>query len=359
LSYYRNINKGGNKKHITELSYFLYSVLIAPIENLILNKENLIIIPDSYLNYVPFETLCKPDFQDFGNYNFTELDYLIKDYNITYHYSSSLWEKGKRRAIKDSNRNIENTNFIGYAPIFKGNNANIPKNNFLFRNSLSSSLTLRSISVDGKTFNELPYAKKEVETISKLYQSKGYDAYAILSNDANEKYFKHQLKYFNIVHIATHGFSNDEKPVLSGLVFSQPDPKNIKVSEKCIDQNAEMFVLEESNDGILYAGEMYNLDISADLMVLSACETGIGKLVKGEGLIAMTRGLIYSGAKNIVYSLWKISDKHTHQFMLDFYQAVLDGSSYAQALREAKLNMIQNESTAYPKLWSGYMLIGQ
>jgi len=66
LSYYRNINKGGNKKHITELSYFLYSVLIAPIENLILNKENLIIIPDSYLNYVPFETLCKPDFQDFG-----------------------------------------------------------------------------------------------------------------------------------------------------------------------------------------------------------------------------------------------------------------------------------------------------
>lgn len=143
------------------------------------------------------------------------------------------------------------------------------------------------------------------------------------------------------------------------MVFHQPED----FINSGLLTNSSLFhgqdIYDDNNEGILHAGEMYNLNISADLMVLSACETGVGKIVKGEGMIAMTRGLIYSGVKNIVFTLWNISDKHTQNFMVDFYQEVLNGASYTQALRKAKLNMINNEPTSYPKLWSGYMLIGQ
>ena len=142
------------------------------------------------------------------------------------------------------------------------------------------------------------------------------------------------------MHLATHSFVNEDRPQLSGIAFSQP-----------IDSTA-------SDDGILYPDEIYNLDINADLVVLSSCESGVGKAVKGEGLLALTRGFLYAGTSNIIASLWKVSDRQTSKLMLQFYEQYLSGKRYSSALRDSKLAMIKDPFSAYPMFWAGFVLVG-
>ena len=143
------------------------------------------------------------------------------------------------------------------------------------------------------------------------------------------------------MHIATHGYINEEHPELSMLLFSQP--QNMTATE----------------DGVLYASEMYNLTLNADLLVLSSCESGLGKLVKGEGVMAITRGFFYSGANNIIFSLWKVYDRQTNELMTEFYLHVLKGETFSSALRKSKLQLIADRSTAFPSKWSGFILMGE
>jgi CHAT domain-containing protein len=114
-----------------------------------------------------------------------------------------------------------------------------------------------------------------------------------------------------------------------------------------------------TEDGVLYASEMYNLSLNADLLVLSSCQSGLGKYVKGEGIIAMTRGFFYSGAHNIIFSLWKVYDKQTNELMTEFYDHVLEGETFSSALRKSKLRLIADRSTAFPSKWSGFILVGK
>ena len=109
----------------------------------------------------------------------------------------------------------------------------------------------------------------------------------------------------------------------------------------------------------MYSDEIYNLNLNADLVVLSACESGLGKIVKGEGIIGLTRGFIYSGARNIVVSLWQVADKSTSELMIEFYRNILDGKSYSSSLREAKLKLIKDGTYSYPLEWSPFVLIGK
>ena len=144
-----------------------------------------------------------------------------------------------------------------------------------------------------------------------------------------------------MVHVSSHGFSNDREPKLSGIVFSQPTDTLAK------------------EDGILYTGETYNLDLHADLIVLSSCESGLGKLIRGEGLQALSRGFLYAGTPNVLFSLWKALDKPTKDLMVQFYAIVLEGNAYAEALQQAKLNLINDPRTAFPHFWSGFVMVGR
>jgi CHAT domain-containing protein len=99
------------------------------------------------------------------------------------------------------------------------------------------------------------------------------------------------------------------------------------------------------------------LNLDADLVVLSSCESGVGKLVKGEGLVALTRGFFYSGARNIVFSLWKVPDKHTSDLMTAFYACLLSGQDFSTAMRNAKLKMLSNPLSAFPAKWTGFVLL--
>ncbi|MBK7599873.1 MAG: CHAT domain-containing protein [Acidobacteria bacterium] len=152
-----------------------------------------------------------------------------------------------------------------------------------------------------------------------------------------------ELGRYRIIHIASHGFLNSINPELSGLVLSMVD-------EKGAPQN-----------GFLLASEIYNLKLPAtDLVVLSACQTGLGKEVRGEGLIGLTRGFMYAGSPREVVSMWNVSDRATADLMGVFYHRMLkEGLSPAAALRAAQIELIQMKQWKAPYYWAAFTLQGE
>jgi CHAT domain-containing protein len=113
-----------------------------------------------------------------------------------------------------------------------------------------------------------------------------------------------------------------------------------------------------SEDNILYTGEIYNLKIKANLVVLSSCESGYGYLDASEGILGLNRAFMYSGVPNVVYSLWKVYDKVSADLMINFYDSVLDNQNYAAALRASKLKMLEEKATASPHYWGAFLFMG-
>jgi CHAT domain-containing protein len=225
--------------------------------------------------------------------------------------------------------------FSGFAPVFRDEDKN---NEILLANrSLLTDSTIRSFSVDGTLIDELPFSETEVKTIIEMYKQHNQNAIGYFYTDASEENFKKIVSKYKYIHIASHSIINESKPKLSAIIFSQPtDTVDIE-------------------DGILYADDIYNLYLNADLVVLSSCESGIGKLVRGEGMMALTRGFLYAGVSNIIVSLWKVHDRHTKELMVELYKNILAGKSYSQSLREVKLKMLDKG----PKVWSSFVLVGR
>ena len=147
---------------------------------------------------------------------------------------------------------------------------------------------------------------------------------------------------YQIVHFATHGFFNSEHPELSGIVLSMVKPDGSKT------------------DGFMPLQDICRLNLSAQLVVLSACETGLGKDIKGEGLMSLTRGFMYAGSRTVVTSLWKVDDRATAELMKHFYQSMLqDGLTPAAALRLAKQKIRQQKEWSAPYFWAGFVLQGE
>ena len=186
----------------------------------------------------------------------------------------------------------------------------------------------------------LPGTRKEAEEILKLVSpSQSIHAYDF---DANYNFAtSKELKQYRFLQFATHGIVDTTNPELSGIVLSQID-KQGKPVEK----------------GYLRLGDIFNLDLGAELVVLSACETGLGKNVKGEGLMGLTRGLMYAGSKRAVVSLWQVDDEGTSQLMPLFYKAILRGESPTSALRDAQLQLWQQKQWQNPYYWAAFTLQG-
>lgn len=150
------------------------------------------------------------------------------------------------------------------------------------------------------------------------------------------------LNQFRILHFATHGFVNDENPELSGIVLSLVNKQGKPVR------------------GYLRMHELFNLDYPADLIVLSACETGLGKNIQGEGLVGLTRGLMYAGSERLVVSLWQVDDKGTAAFMEEFYKQMLqNGKSANEALRATQLKMWKHKKWRNPNYWAAFSFLGE
>jgi CHAT domain-containing protein/Tfp pilus assembly protein PilF len=335
------------QEYYRRIGFLLYQQLFpesAPIDKQI---ENLIIIPDGGLAIIPIESLLTSNFtgdiNDYKNY-----PYLIKKYNISYSYSANLFY---RTFSKQKSPSIEITklnDWLAFAPIFDNSGAQTmilstrelqKQLNWLKTDSL---MTNRSM-FDRNYITPLPATETETEAIFKLYDKNNLKAKVLLHDNANEKFIKSgELAKYKVLHFATHGFINSEQPELSGLLLAQDTTGG--------------------EDGVLYSGEIYNLKLNADLVVLSACETGLGKIQKGEGIIGLTRALLFAGAKNIIVSLWQVADESTSDLMVDFYKNYLEKKeelSFSVALRNAKLKMISEGRYAHPLFWSPFILIGK
>ena len=147
---------------------------------------------------------------------------------------------------------------------------------------------------------------------------------------------------YRIVHFATHGLLNSRHPELSGVVLS------------LVDEHGAL------QDGFLRLDDIYNMKLGADLVVLSACRTALGKDVKGEGLVGLTRGFMYAGAPRVVASLWDVKDAATAELMKRFYRGMLkEGLRPAAALRAAQISMSQDKRWEAPYYWAGFVLQGE
>ena len=209
-------------------------------------------------------------------------------------------------------------------------------------NQMALERSAREVDLAGDgVFPRLPFSRREAEGICAVAGRE--EAMKALDFDASKATaLSPRMKEYRIIHFATHGLLNSEHPDLSGLVFSLVDEQG------------------KSQNGFLRLFDIYNLDLNADLVVLSACQTAMGKQVKGEGVMALTRGFMYAGAASVLASLWKVDDEGTAELMKKFYEGMLkDRLRPAAALRAAQLWMRNQKRWESPYYWAGFSLQGE
>lgn len=283
--------------------------------------ENLIVIPDGVLYYLPFETLIL----DIGKAKASD-NFLISKYKISYAPSAS----SLLFLTKETNRNYSKDLLALGNPAYTWNGQ---ANN---KNIIPSEILKEVYQNEGFDLASLPYSEREVIEISRFFRKTELEIY--LNHSASEKNIKNlSLDGYQILHFACHAILDEKLPFRSALVLSKEDS------------------LDE--DGFLQVSEIYNLRMAADLVILSACQTGRGRLEKGEGVLGLPRIFFYSGARSVVSTLWKIDDKSTSVFMKYFYGFLSQGMDKAQSLRLAKLKMLESKYT-HPFYWAAFVLNG-
>ncbi len=186
------------------------------------------------------------------------------------------------------------------------------------------------------TLGALPWARTEVSTIVEMLGGTPY-----FDEDASEANFKANAGRYNILHLATHALVDDTNPMFSKFVFSDTE--------------------DSTEDGYLNTYELYSMDLNAELAVLSACNTGFGKVQRGEGISNLAKGFLHAGCPSVVVSLWQVADsKSTLSLMSDFYAELAAGKRKDAALRDAKLRYLDQASpvTADPFYWAGFVPVG-
>jgi CHAT domain-containing protein len=268
--------------------------------------EELIILPTGRMSIIPFESLLTGPAKDATS--FKSFPYLINKFGIRYEFSASLLLQKQKSKKAETDPSI-----LLCAPVTFSDEQNLP---------------------------ELPGTESEVKEISQLFASKNFTASSNIRDNASENAIKNNsIGNYNMLHFATHGIVDESNPELSRIFLQETEGKE---------------------DGNLFAGEIYNLRLNANLVTLSACQTGLGKISKGEGVIGLSRALVYAGAKNIIVSFWSVADESTAVLMKDFYRQLLESknTSYSSSLRKAKLSLIASENYSAPYYWAPFILIG-
>lgn len=327
----------------------LYRLLIEPVQNRQIADrsspypvDRWIIIPDGVLNVLPFEALltAAPD-SAHAVRDYRTLPYLVNTHAVSYSYAATLLLETQRRARARPDRD-----FLAFAPVFADGLASAPR-----LGAVADAFTGHdSTWVTRSGVRALPASREEVTTIQARFRSDytwlerlfGTRSRIYLEDDARESRLKNAaIERYRYVHLATHGLVSGSEPSLSRLLLAPEDTVS-------------------SQDGMLYLGEVYGLSLNADLVVLSACETGLGRLARGEGVIGLTRGFLHAGAQNVVVSLWQAPDAATRDVMVAFYDRLLDGTPRAEALQRAKQTLIRDDAvTAAPYYWATFVLVGR
>ncbi len=320
----------------------LYKVIVDPAAAMIDDKR-LVIVADGALHFIPFETLITKK----KGASYRELPYFIKDHEIAYLPMASILAEIKPRV---SEAKAPHRLLIMADPVFDATDPRVRQAAANLKQSGDATRSLKLLSaiedLANSTFNEvrltrLKGSRLEAEMIVKLTSSSSDTAATLLDLEASETNLsKRDLRAFDILHFATHGILNPERPQLTGLALS--------------------LVGDADNDGFLRVDEVFNLRLNSQLVMLSACETGLGELKRGEGVSGFTRGFMYAGASNIGVSLWSVSDEATAELMTNFYKRFLtkEGASVSAALRSAQLELIAGEKHSAPFYWAPFVLFG-
>ena len=285
-----------------QTGYALYKLLVGTVETSL--GENVVVVVDKELGYLPFDLLLTelPD----RAYGYRDHPYLMREHAISYSYSANLWME-MQRPIQDAGRKA-----LVIAPSF-------------------GTLEMSAES-DDSFLMPLSFNQEEASKVAATLNAR-----TVLSDDATKERFLADCERYDLIHLATHGTSDDQSGDNSFLLFTNT-----------------------SGDNQLYASEIYPLNLNAELVTLSACETGYGELRKGEGVISLARAFAFAGARGLVSTLWSVNDRSTSQVMTSYYRYLGEGLDKSNALRQAKLDYINSvgHADAHPFFWGGFISIG-
>ncbi|NEP43662.1 MAG: CHAT domain-containing protein, partial [Okeania sp. SIO2H7] len=323
---------------VPETGNKLSKILLSPVANKLENKR-LLIVGDGILQTIPFAALPLPQ-----NLNQTNYQPLIVNHEIVSLPSASsisiLREqvKGRTPAPKKV--------AVFADPVFADNDPRFQttsqtKKETETKDLIAMALTRSLEDFLGLSFSRLEGTRQEAEAILALVPDNLEQL--SLDFDANrESAINPNLSQYQIVHLATHGLLNETQPELSGLVLSLYDKTG------------------KGKPGFLQLNDIFNLEMPAELVVLSACETGVGEEIRGEGLVSLTRGFMYAGAKIVVVSLWSVADNSTAQLMENYYQKILEtGKNPVESMRETQLEMLNSSNWKAPYYWAAFVVQGE
>jgi CHAT domain-containing protein len=310
-------SRQGISDFFTNAGNALYEELIRPAEPFLSKKSKLVIIPDGVLNYLPFEVLLTENKEPNKGTSDNNIPFLVKKYPISYGQSISVLRTLISKTPGEKNSGKNSSNLLAFGdPLYEDTSFNLQVK-----------------------YPRLEFSGREIENIASFFQ--GGTPVIYLRNNATEENLKrnNELNKFNYIHFAVHGLINEDKPDLSSLVLTSRR--------------------NSGEDGLLQATEIFKLKLNPELVVLSACQTGLGKLVRGEGIVGLTRAFMYAGTPSVMVSLWSVSDLSTSVLMGEFYKNLIKNKlSKTDALRKAQLTLMSNEKYAHPFYWAPFILIG-
>lgn len=349
--------KAENETKIAELSKLFYNFLIEPVKDIITGNTSLLVAPGGILGYLPFETLSN-----------SEGKYLVENFDVTYTQSLSVTEMLKTRKYPATRKSMLALGGAVY-------------NEKTYKEDMGSAekITTRGGGMGKINPKQLAYIQKKVDLaitggkpLLDIYKTLGYEKWSnlkgslvevraitqivdkcdtIVGDKVNETSFKalakeKKLGNYKILHFSCHGMTIPELPEMSALVLSQVETKNIS----------------ENQDGYLRMGEIAEMNLQADFVDLSACETGLGKIYSGEGVVGLSQSFLIAGANGISVSLWEVADKSTAQFMVEMYRQVeKEKKTYSQAINEVKRKFISGEfgyGWKMPFFWAPFVYYG-
>jgi CHAT domain-containing protein/tetratricopeptide (TPR) repeat protein len=324
----------------------LYKAVIEPAASIIADKR-ILVVADGALNYIPFEALVKNS----DGADYASLNYLVKTNEIVYSPSASVIAAIRQGSASSSGKSmllVADPVFSADDPRAKGGAATASSgetrglglgiesavNDVAGNTAASASGGLRLARLSG--------TRTEADAIFTIGKTGGAQADLWTDLNASEDNLKtRDVSSYRYLHVATHGLLDAERPQFTGVVLS--------------------LVGNKANDGFLRTDEIFNLKLGSPLVMLSACETGLGKEKRGEGVIGLTRAFMYAGAPTVGVSLWSVADKSTADLMTDFYKRLLGATPQTPgaAMRDAQLAMINGKQYSAPFYWAPFVLVGE
>ena len=293
--------------------------------------KRILIVPDGSLQYIPFAALPLPDS--------SESAVLVSHHEIAVLPSASALVTLRRAAAKRATPTALAAIFAD--PIFEDDDPRLERGADSVKKQRPKPLApIRAR--EGNYIPRLPASRDEANAIASLLGTRSSKlVHVALDFDANrENVLNNGLSGFRFVHFATHGIIDAQHPEMSALILSLVNRRG------------------KHQDGYLRLGDIYQLKLSADLVVLSSCESALGKDLESEGIIGLPRGFLYAGAKSVIASLWKVDDAATAKLMTSLYRRVSEGESPSSALRGAQIEMAHDKQWSNPSYWAAFVLEG-